>query len=92
MLVPAFEDDNLGVEEQSDQDDKDSKNEFKCDQCPKKFKQSWKLRQHLIAHARQEEMKKYECDKCAASFCSEWLLQRHAKIHTGILISLLVSC
>ena len=71
------------IEEADDEDDKDDKKEFSCDQCPKKFKQSWKLRQHLIAHARRDEMKKYECDKCAASFISEWLLIRHAKIHTG---------
>ncbi|XP_028400915.1 zinc finger and SCAN domain-containing protein 12-like [Dendronephthya gigantea] len=64
-------------------DDKDGKKDFSCDQCAKKFTQSWKLRQHLIAHARRDEMKKYECDKCAASFISEWLLLRHAKIHTG---------
>lgn len=83
FLDNSLDDENLGVDDPPDSDNKDSKSEFKCDQCPKKFKHSWKLRQHLIAHARREEMKKYECDKCAASFCSEWLLQRHAKIHTG---------
>ena len=83
LYFSAEVDDNAGDEADEESDDKDGKKDFGCDQCPKKFKQSWKLRQHLIAHARRDEMKKYECDKCAASFISEWLLLRHAKIHTG---------
>ncbi|CAB3996175.1 zinc finger 180 isoform X2 [Paramuricea clavata] len=85
QLQPATqaENDDNATEEGEESDGKDEKKDFSCDQCLKKFKQSWKLRQHLIAHARRDEMKKYECDKCAASFISEWLLLRHAKIHTG---------
>lgn len=71
-------------EEEEESDETKGKKELACEHCPKKFKQAWKLRQHLIAHARQEEMKKYECDKCAATFMSEWLLVRHAKIHAGL--------
>lgn len=77
-------DDMLDDEGEDESDNKDGeKKDFPCDQCPKKFKTAWRLRQHLIAHARREEMKKYECDKCAATFISEWQLKRHAKIHNG---------
>jgi KRAB domain-containing zinc finger protein len=86
FLYFSAENDDNATEEGEESDGKDEKKDFNCDQCLKKFKQSWKLRQHLIAHARRDEMKKYECDKCAASFISEWLLLRHAKIHTGLFV------
>ena len=53
---------------------------FSCEKCPKRFKSSWRLKEHDRNHSGE---KPYGCDSCPKRFVYSSSLNIHKRTHTG---------
>uniref|UniRef100_A0A8C6KRZ1 Zinc finger protein 236 n=1 Tax=Nothobranchius furzeri TaxID=105023 RepID=A0A8C6KRZ1_NOTFU len=84
LLQPSGENELQLTTETPDyqEDSEDStKRTYRCTWCPKGFKKSSHLKQHIRSHTGE---KPYRCDLCGRGFVSAGVLKSHLNTHTGM--------
>uniref|UniRef100_A0A1A7X756 Zinc finger protein 236 n=1 Tax=Iconisemion striatum TaxID=60296 RepID=A0A1A7X756_9TELE len=84
LLQPSGENElQLTTETPDYQEDSEdnTKRTYRCTWCPKGFKKSSHLKQHIRSHTGE---KPYRCDLCGRGFVSAGVLKSHLNTHTGV--------
>ena len=64
------------------QDEEQTKDKFKCNQCAKTFTSKGFIKYHLLCHSKPKI--NFPCDICKNEFSNKQGLRIHLKIHDGI--------